>query len=63
MQARLMDIRALGDYLGMSHETIRKKLTAGTLPLPPVTGTGRGRRWDKVEVDKWIEAQKKRREG
>jgi predicted DNA-binding transcriptional regulator AlpA len=35
MPSRLMDIRELGDYLGYSHETIRKQLQLGTFPIPP----------------------------
>ena len=62
MEARLLNIRELGKYIGYSHETIRKQVRMGAFPIPSITGTGKRRRWDKVEVDQWIEAQKKKRD-
>jgi predicted DNA-binding transcriptional regulator AlpA len=62
MEPRLLNLQELADYIGYKPDTLRRKLKAGTFFLPPITGKGRSRRWDRVEVDRWIEAEKRKRD-
>jgi len=62
MEPRLLKLKELAIYVSYKPDTIRRKLKAGTFPLPPIAGKGQSRRWDKVEVDRWIEAEKKKRD-
>jgi excisionase family DNA binding protein len=52
-EKRLMTIKEVAHYLGISPQTIRNHLCRGTFPIPPVK-IGGALRWDRRDVDKFI---------
>jgi len=54
MEKRLINIKELALYLGISTQTIRNQLSQGTFLIKPIK-LGRLLRWDKKEVDRFID--------
>jgi len=50
----MMDIEELSHYLGIAQQTIRNQLSLGKFPIAPLR-LGRLVRWDRKEVDKFID--------
>jgi excisionase family DNA binding protein len=53
-EKRMMNIKELADYLGLSAQTIYNKLSAGTFPLK-TKRIGRRLKWDRLDVDRYLD--------
>jgi excisionase family DNA binding protein len=54
MEQRLLGIEELGEYLGISPQTIRNRLSLGTFPIPAKKVCGRVK-FDKKDVERYLE--------
>ncbi len=54
MERRMLGINELADYIGLSPQTIRNKLTAGTFPIR-TKRLGRLLKWDRRDVDRFLD--------
>tara|TARA_R110000868_G_scaffold184411_1_gene425942 strand:+ start:949 stop:1140 length:192 start_codon:yes stop_codon:yes gene_type:complete len=50
-QGRLLDLKQLMEWLGVSERTVRKWVNAGKIPVTRIDGR---LRFDIVAIDKWI---------
>jgi predicted DNA-binding transcriptional regulator AlpA len=58
MEKRMMDIRELSSYIGLKPQTIRNQISMGTF-LIPTKKLGRLLKWDRREVDGFLDKLKK----
>ena len=58
MEKRMMDIRELSSYIGLKPQTIRNQMSMGTF-LIPTKKLGRLLKWDRREVDGFLDKLKK----
>ena len=53
IEPRLLPIRDAAAYLGMSPRTLGRLAEKGEVPQP--VRLGRNRRWDRRELDRWLD--------
>jgi predicted DNA-binding transcriptional regulator AlpA len=58
MEKRMMDIKELSSYIGLKPQTIRNQISMGTF-LIPTKKLGRLLKWDRREVDGFLDKLKK----
>ena len=58
VEKRMMDIRELSSYIGLKPQTIRNQISMGTFPIP-TKKLGRLLKWDRREVDGFLDKLKK----
>ena len=58
MEKRMMDIKELSSYIGIKPQTIRNQMSMGTF-LIPTKKLGRLLKWDRREVDGFLDKLKK----
>ena len=58
MEKRMMDIKELSSYIGIKPQTIRNQISMGTF-LIPTKKLGRLLKWDRREVDGFLDKLKK----
>jgi excisionase family DNA binding protein len=54
LEKRMLNVRDLSDYLGVSPQTIYNKLSAGTFPIK-TKRIGRHLKWDRRDVDRFLD--------
>ena len=54
LERRMLGINEVADYLGLSPQTIRNKLAAGTFPIK-TKRIGRLLKWDRRDVDRYLD--------
>ena len=59
MEPRLLGIKELSEYIGYKPQTIRNMLNCGTFPIP-AKKLGRLLKWERAEVDKYLDKLKTR---
>jgi len=58
VEKRMMDIKELSSYIGLKPQTIRNQISMGTF-LIPTKKLGRLLKWDRREVDGFLDKLKK----
>jgi predicted DNA-binding transcriptional regulator AlpA len=58
MEKRMMDIRELGAYIGLKPQTIRNQISLGRF-LIPTKKIGRLLKWDRRDVDQYLDRLRK----
>jgi predicted DNA-binding transcriptional regulator AlpA len=58
MEKRMMDIKDLSVYIGIKPQTIRNQMSMGKFPIP-TKKLGRLLKWDRREVDRFLDKLKK----
>jgi len=58
MEKRMMDIKELGTYIGLRPQTIRNQISLGRFQIP-TKRIGRLLKWDRREVDQYLDRLKK----
>ena len=58
MEKRMMDIRELGTYIGLTPQTIRNQISLGKFQIP-TKKIGRLLKWDRRDVDQFLDRLKK----
>ena len=53
-ETRMIGIKELSIYIGLAEQTIRNMLANGTFPIPTKKIGGR-LKWDKIDVDKYLD--------
>lgn len=61
---RLLNAVDTAIYVGMSTKRLYNRISEGTLPnaLKPIRIGKRVWRWDKLRIDEWLEAERKKAE-
>jgi predicted DNA-binding transcriptional regulator AlpA len=54
LEKRMLNIRDLSDYLGVSPQSIYNRLSAGTFPIK-TKRIGRRLKWDRRDVDHYLD--------
>ena len=54
LEKRMLSIKELSDYLGVSPQTIYNRLSAGTFPIK-TKRIGRRLKWDRRDVDHYLD--------
>jgi excisionase family DNA binding protein len=54
IERRLLGVKELSDYLGVSTQTIYNRLSAGTFPIK-TKRLGRLLKWDRRDVDHYLD--------
>jgi predicted DNA-binding transcriptional regulator AlpA len=58
MEKRMMDIKELSAYIGLRPQTIRNRISLGSFPIP-TKKIGRLLKWDRRDVDKYLDRLQK----
>jgi predicted DNA-binding transcriptional regulator AlpA len=58
VEKRMMDIKELSSYIGLKPQTIRNQISMGTF-LIPTKKLGRLLKWDRRDVDGFLDKLKK----
>ncbi len=58
MEKRMMDIKELASYIGLKPQTIRNQISMGTFQIP-TKKLGRLLKWDRRDVDGFLDKLKK----
>lgn len=58
MEKRMMDIKELSSYIGLKPQTIRNQISMGTFQIP-TKKLGRLLKWDRRDVDGFLDKLKK----
>lgn len=58
MDKRLLNIKELSEYLGTSKSSIYTMKCKGHIPQECIVKMGRGLRFEKSEIDKWISTKR-----
>jgi excisionase family DNA binding protein len=54
LEKRMWGVNEVAEYLGLSPQTIRNKLAAGTFPIK-TKRIGRLLKWDRRDVDRYLD--------
>jgi excisionase family DNA binding protein len=54
IEKRMLGIKELSDYLGLSTQTIYNQLSAGTFPIK-TKRIGKLLKWDRRDVDRYLD--------
>ena len=54
LETRMLGIKELSDYMGISPQTIYNQLSAGTFPIK-TKRIGRRLKWDRRDVDRYLD--------
>jgi predicted DNA-binding transcriptional regulator AlpA len=54
IEKRMLGIKELSDYLGLSPQTIYNQLSAGTFPIK-TKRIGKLLKWDRRDVDRYLD--------
>ena len=54
LEKRMLSIKELSDYLGVSPQTVYNQLSAGTFPIK-TKRIGRRLKWDRRDVDHYLD--------
>ena len=58
MEKRLMNINELSEYMGTPKSSIYTMKCLGRIPTACIVKMGRALRFEKSEIDKWINARR-----
>ncbi len=58
MDKRLLNTKELSEYLGTPPSSIYTMICRGRIPRECILKMGRGLRFEKAEIDKWISAKR-----
>lgn len=58
MEKRLMDVEELSTYLSMPVSSVYTYVHTGRIPEAAITRLGRALRFEKSEIDRWVNGQR-----
>ncbi|KAF0125442.1 MAG: hypothetical protein FD189_1624 [Elusimicrobia bacterium] len=58
MEKRLLNIKELSEYLGTPKSSIYTQICLGKIPPACIVKMGRALRFERAEIDKWINARR-----
>ena len=62
MEKRLITVKELAEYISASKESIYQKIFRREIPETAIIKIGTAVRFDLIEIDKWIEANRLKKE-